>query len=66
VRKDLLSKINSLKEHPEKYPLDKFRNNNNGIFRAFELHHYRVTYSVTEQEIIITRIRHTKMEPKEY
>ncbi len=42
VKKDLLRKINSLKDHPEKYPLDKFMKDSEGIFRAVELHHYRV------------------------
>jgi plasmid stabilization system protein ParE len=66
VKKGLLSKINDLKTRPEKYPLDKYKKGNQGIFRAFELHHYRVSYAVLDEEIIITQIRHTSMEPIEY
>ena len=58
-------KISGLKDHPEKYPLDKFVGHNNDIFRAFELHHYRVRYAVTE-EIIIIQIRHTNMLPLDH
>ena len=63
VKKELLKKINSLKDNPDKYPLDKFMNNNDGTFRAFELHHYRVRYAITIGEIVIIQIRHTSMLP---
>ena len=63
VRKDLLVKIHGLKEQPEKYPLDKFKKINTGIFRAFELHHYRVSYTIKDKEIVITGMRHTSMQP---
>ena len=62
----MLQKISDLKKHPDKYPLDKFKKNNPGIFRAFELYHYRISYAVTDKEIVITRVRHTSMEPLEY
>ena len=48
------------------YPPDKYRKNNDGSFRAYELHRYRIAYRVTEKEIIIVRVRHTGMEPKQY
>ena len=63
VKKDLLVKINGIKDHPKKYPEDKFMKDNDGTFRAFELHHYRVRYALTREEIIIIQIRHTSMEP---
>ena len=66
VRKDLLAKISSLKDQPEKYPLDKYKKLDDAIYRAFEVHHYRVSYTVTNEEIIITQIRHTSMEPLEH
>lgn len=37
-----------------------------GSFRANELHSYRIAYRITENEIIIVRVRHTSMEPKSY
>ncbi len=66
VKSYILLSTRKLITHPEMYPPDKYRKNNDGSFRAYELHHFRVAYRVTEKEIIIVRVRHTKMEPKEY
>ena len=55
-----------LPDHPEKYPRDKFKKNNPGNYRAFEKYSYRVAYKITEQEIIVLRVRHVKQEPLEY
>jgi len=66
VRQDILLKINSLSTQPAKYPLDKLKIDNDGTFRALEIHHYRISYSVSDMEIIIARIRHTKMDPLPY
>ena len=52
--------------YPEKFPLDKYKINNDGSYRAFEKHRYRVAYRVLETEIKIITIRHTSMEPIEY
>ena len=48
------------------YAPDKYRKNNEGGYRAYELHKYRISYFVSEDEIRIVRIRHTGQEPKEY
>jgi plasmid stabilization system protein ParE len=66
VRKDILKKVDRLQTHPTLYNPDKYKKNNDGNFRAFELHHYRVSYYVSSIEIRILRVRHTSMEPKEY
>lgn len=66
VKSDILLSTRKLTAYPEIFPPDKYRKNNDGSFRAYELHHYRITYRVTEKEIIIVRVRHTMMEPKEY
>ena len=66
VSSEILSVIDSLALHPEKFPPDKFKLNNNNSFRAFELHRYRVSYRYTKREIRIIRIRHTKRNPKNY
>ncbi len=65
VRKDILDIVGALIMHPEKHPLDKFKLNNDGSYRAFEKHHYRVAYRVSHQEIKIISVRHTSMEPLE-
>ena len=66
VKRQILLKIDALLKHPEIHRLDKYRLNNDGTFRAFELHRYRVTYCIMRDEIRIVRIRHTKMSPLFY
>jgi plasmid stabilization system protein ParE len=66
VKDDILSSTRKLAANPEMYPLDKYRRNNDGSFRAYELHGYRVAYRITENEIIIVRVRHSSMQPKQY
>ncbi len=66
VKNDLLKVIGGLIDHPEKFPPDKFKKDNNGDFRAFEMHSCRVAYYITKSEIRILRVRHVKQEPKEY
>ncbi len=66
LKEDILSSTRKLATNPEMYPLDKYRKNNDGSFRAYELHHYRIAYRTLEKEIIIVRVRHTSMEPKKY
>jgi plasmid stabilization system protein ParE len=66
VRADILASTRKLAINPEMHPPDKYKKNNDGSFRAYELHRYPIAYRVTEKEIIITRVRHTSMEPKQY
>ena len=58
--------VNKAIHNPEIYNSDKYRKNNDGSYRAFEKHRYRVTYRFTKNIIRILRVRHTKMEPKKY
>lgn len=66
VEVDILTAIGKIPQHPERYPKDKFKLNNDGSFRAFELHRFRVSYRYLKKEIRILRIRHTSMCPKPY
>jgi plasmid stabilization system protein ParE len=66
VRIDVLLKIGELLSHPEKYPLDKYKLQNDGNYRAFELHRLRIAYFVGEEMIRILRVRHTSREPRDY
>ncbi len=65
-KRDILHKIDELLKYPEKYSPDKYKTNNDGSFRAFELHHYRISYRYKDNKIRIIRIRHTKMNPLSY
>ena len=66
VRTDILSKIDNLAQYPEKHPLDKYSITNDGTYRAFEHHHYRIAYRVLDLEVLIISFRHTSMEPLLY
>ncbi len=66
IRKSIIASTKSLSNHPLKHPLDKLRIDNDGTFRAYELLHYRISYRVTDTEIIVVRVRHASMEPSEY
>ncbi len=45
---------------------DKYKINNDGTYRAFELYNYRISYRITSIEIQILRLRHTKMQPLKF
>ena len=55
-----------LETHPELYKLDRFKTNNNGTYRAYEVYSYRISYRVLKTKIRILRVRHTSREPLEY
>jgi len=46
VKMDILEKINELSQLPEIHNPDKYKINNNGNYRAFELHRFRIAYLV--------------------
>ncbi len=52
-----------LENQPELYPLDRFKIENNGTYRAYEKYHYRISYRVLKDKIRILRVRHTSREP---
>lgn len=66
VRSGILDSIKMLGSNPEMYPPDKYRNDHDKSFRAYELYSYRITYYFSKDEIRILRIRHTKMNPVNY
>ncbi len=66
VKSTILSAIDKLLAHPEKHAPDKYKLNNTGNYRAFELHRLRIAYLVKENVIIIARVRHTRQEPLKY
>jgi plasmid stabilization system protein ParE len=66
VKDTILFMTRKLPDHPEKYPLDRFKKDNPGNYRAFEKYSYRVAYRHTDKEIKILRLRHVKQDPKPY
>lgn len=66
VKNDILDAITALSLHPTKYAQDKYKISNDGSYRAFELHHYRIIYMVLQDEVKVMNVRHTCMNPMEY
>lgn len=64
--KEILKKINNLLLQPERYQPDRFKKNNDGSYRAFEIFSYRISYRYISNQIRIFPIRHTKMSPLNY
>ncbi len=67
IADDLIDKIFTssevLSNQPELYALDKFKELNNGSYRAYGIFHYRISYRVLKDQIRILRVRHTSREP---
>ncbi len=66
VRMDIVAMTEILSVNPERFPPDKFKINNDGSYRAFELHRYRVSYVILKEVVLIVRLRHTAMSPLEF
>lgn len=62
----IVNTSSEIQKNPEKHPLDKLKIDNDGSWRAFEKHHYRVSYQVSKDEILIARIRHTSRLPRSF
>ena len=63
---EIAEAVQKADSNPEIYGPDKYKNNNDGSFRAFEKHHYRIAYRFSKNIIRVLRVRHTSMEPIEY
>ncbi len=66
VRLEILDIISSLADKPAIFEEDRFKLNNDGIYRAFTVYHYRITYKIRKEAINVVRMRHTSQEPLEY
>jgi plasmid stabilization system protein ParE len=66
IKRTILLTIDGLLKHPEKYNPDKYKIDNDGSYRAFELYHFRISYRYRLNEIRIIRMRHTKLNPLKY
>jgi len=63
VRDDIIDLTIELCKYPTKYPPDKFKTDNDGTWRAFEKHNFRISYRIMPTEIRIVRLRHTSRSP---
>lgn len=66
VTNAIVAAVQKAVSNPELYGPDKYKVENDGSYRAFEKHRYRVSYRYGKNIIRVLRVRHTSMEPKPY
>lgn len=66
VRDKIIDLSIQLCNNPEKNPPDKYKQLNDGSYRAFEIYHYRISYRIINDVIRIVRLRHTSRSPIRY
>jgi len=66
VMEDIVTAFNKAVTNPEFYGPDKYKQSNDGSYRALEKHHFRIVYRFSNNIIRVLRIRHTSMEPQYY
>ncbi len=66
VIEDITIAIRNAVEQPKIYAADRFKLNNDGSYRSFEKHNYRIVYRVEKNVIRILLIRHTSRMPHQY
>jgi plasmid stabilization system protein ParE len=66
VSQEILNELNKAVKNSAFFPPDKYKQNNDGSYRAFEKHRYRIAYRFTGKAIRVLRVRHTSREPKMY
>lgn len=66
VKEEILGTARKLCDYPEMFPIEKFKIDNPGNYRAFEKHSYRISYKCSDQEIRTLSVRYLKPEPKRY
>lgn len=64
-RDKIFASTRSLSKQPEKYHPDKYKYNNDGSFRAYEIYSCRISYYVGE-DVVILRVVHNKRDQKRY
>ncbi len=66
VVEEIVMAVEKAIRNPDIYAPDKFKTDNDGSYRAFEKHHYRVSYRFANNVIRVLRVRHTSMMPMQY
>jgi addiction module RelE/StbE family toxin len=66
IRDRLLEKLDTISTNPFICEDDRLKENNNGMYKAFIVYSYRITYKITDASVNVIRVRHTSKEPLEY
>jgi len=64
VADDIIGILKLTAINPEMHPLDRYKIFNDGSYRAFEKHHYRIVYRFINNKIKVLTIRYTSRNPK--
>lgn len=63
IVEDIATATEKLSVNPERFGLDKYKKQNDGSYRYFELYRYRIAYRIYKNHIRILRVRSTDQEP---
>ncbi|MBP6455501.1 MAG: type II toxin-antitoxin system RelE/ParE family toxin [Chitinophagaceae bacterium] len=66
VRLEIIAKVDSILKVPTSFGEDKYKKNNDGSYRYFEIYTYRIAFRILKNQILILRVRSTYQEPLEY
>ena len=66
VKSEIYSTIELLPSKPYQFAEDPLKINNDSSYRVFYIYSYRISYRITDNAILIFRIRHTSREPDAY
>lgn len=62
----IIATVEKAARFPERFPPDKYRLNNPGSFKAFEIYSFRISFYCNSEIVRIVRVRHTKQKPINY
>jgi mRNA-degrading endonuclease RelE of RelBE toxin-antitoxin system len=66
IKDKVRENLEHVKQNPEIFETDPFKENNDGSFRKFTAIYVRIIYKIDPDKIIVTRVRHAASEPTEY
>ena len=66
VAEDIDEALQNASHHPRSHPPDRYRQDGDATFRAFELHSFQISYRIELDSLIVVRFRHTRQQPLSY
>ncbi len=63
---EITTSTEKLNTNPQRFGIDKYKTNNNGNYRYYELYIYRIAFRIYKTYIRILRVRNTDREPLEF
>lgn len=66
VREKILSKTADLSIFSKRHPKGKYKSENDGTYRTFEIYNFRISYRITDEHIRIVGLRSVHQNPQNY